>query len=229
MEIDLLESLAAVDYKDEKLLSSVKEAAQKKFGDKHSYIRSLWVLREYKKRGGKVEYSGKRPSKEEVKKNVQKEVERLRSEASELDFSDFAREFLDEVEAREYSEAEKKTLNKPFRLPSGSSKKYGVYVKNDKGNVVLVRFGDSSMQNRRDDPERRKSFRARHKCDTNPGPKWKAKFWACSLWASDKSVTEILNASEASVEDFVELTQEQIFSLNPELSNVNLVEEDPTL
>ena len=100
MEIDLLESLSAIEYKDQKLLDSVKNAAQEKFGDKSSYVRSLWVLREYKKRGGKVKYSGERPSKEQIKKNVEKEVERLRSEASELDFSDFAREFLEKVAAR---------------------------------------------------------------------------------------------------------------------------------
>ena len=47
-----------------------------------------------------------------------------------------------------------------------------MYVKNDKGNVVKVNFGDPNMEIKRDDPNRRKSFRARHNCD-NPGPKWK--------------------------------------------------------
>lgn len=83
----------------------------------------------------------------------------------------------------DYSEAEKKTLNKPFRLPSGSNKKFGVYVKNDKGNVVMVKFGDPNMEIRRDDPERRKSFRARHQCDTNVGPRWKARYWSCKFWS----------------------------------------------
>lgn len=84
--------------------------------------------------------------------------------------------------SRQIAEAkEKKTLNKPFRTPSGP-KKFGVYVKNDKGNVVLVRFGDPKMEIKRDDPERRKSFRARHNCD-NPGPKWKAKYWSCRFWS----------------------------------------------
>ena len=83
----------------------------------------------------------------------------------------------------EYSEAEKKTLNKPFRLPSGSNKKFGVYVKNDKGNVVMVKFGDPNMEIKRDDPNRRKNFRARHQCDTNVGPKWKARYWSCKFWS----------------------------------------------
>lgn len=79
-------------------------------------------------------------------------------------------------------------LNKPFRTPSGP-KKFAVYVKNDKGNVVLVRFGDPNMEIKRDDPERRKSFRARHNCD-NPGPKWKARYWSCKMW-SKKPVSSI--------------------------------------
>jgi len=56
---------------------------------------------------------------------------------------------------------EKKTLNKPFRT-SGGPKKFSVYVKNEKGNVVKVNFGDPNMEIKRDDPARRKSFRARH-------------------------------------------------------------------
>jgi hypothetical protein len=83
---------------------------------------------------------------------------------------------------------EKKTLNKPFRLPSGSKKKFGVYVKNEKGNVVKVTFGDPNMEIKRDDPERRKSFRARHQCDTNPGPKYKARYWSCKQWRAGKKV-----------------------------------------
>ena len=76
-------------------------------------------------------------------------------------------------------------LEKPFRTPEGP-KKFGVYVKNDKGNVVLVRFGDPNMDIKRDDPDRRKNFRARHGCDVDPGPKWKAKFWSCKFWSDEK-------------------------------------------
>lgn len=79
-------------------------------------------------------------------------------------------------------------LNKPFRTPGGP-KKFGVYVKNDKGNVVLVRFGDPNMEIKRDDPDRRKAFRSRHNCDS-PGPKWKARYWSCKMW-SDKPVSDI--------------------------------------
>jgi hypothetical protein len=82
-------------------------------------------------------------------------------------------------EAEEY-QGRKVTLNKPFRTPDGP-KKFSVYVKNDKGNVVKVNFGDPNMEIKKDIPARRKSFRARMRCD-NPGPKYKARFWACKSW-----------------------------------------------
>lgn len=72
----------------------------------------------------------------------------------------------------------------------GDVKKYKVYVKNDKGNVVKVNFGDPNMEIKRDDPDRRRNFRARHNCD-NPGPRWKARYWACKTW-STQSVSSML-------------------------------------
>ena len=69
-------------------------------------------------------------------------------------------------------------LNKPMR---GDVKKFKVYVKNDKGNVVKVNFGDPDMKIKKSNPARRKSFRARHNCD-NPGPKTKARYWSCRKW-----------------------------------------------
>lgn len=71
-------------------------------------------------------------------------------------------------------------LNKPFLTPGGP-KKRSVYVKNAKGNVVKVNFGDPNMEIKADNPERRKSFRARHNCD-NPGPKDMARYWSCKQW-----------------------------------------------
>ena len=81
--------------------------------------------------------------------------------------------------ASEY-QGRKVKLNKPFRTPDGP-KKFSVYVKNEKGNVVKVNFGDPNMEIKRDDPARRRSFRARHRCET-PGPKWKARYWSCKKW-----------------------------------------------
>jgi hypothetical protein len=83
------------------------------------------------------------------------------------------------IVASEY-QGRKVTLNKPFRTPGGP-KKFSVYVKNEKGNVVKVNFGDPNMKIKKNIPERRKSFRARHNCD-NPGPKWKARYWSCKAW-----------------------------------------------
>ena len=106
---------------------------------------------------------------------------------------------------------EKKTLNKPFRTPKGP-KKFSVYVKNEKGNVVKVNFGDPNMEIKRDDPKRRKSFRARHNCD-NAGPKWKARYWSCRQWRGGKKV-------EASEEwDGVTLVDHnELLAINPSLA-----------
>tara|TARA_Y100000361_G_scaffold62899_1_gene55308 strand:+ start:328 stop:1059 length:732 start_codon:yes stop_codon:yes gene_type:complete len=109
-------------------------------------------------------------------------------------------EGFEEIVSDESWAAEKnkgKKLNKPFRTPGGP-KKFSVYVKNDKGNVVKVNFGDPNMEIKRDDPARRKSFRARHGCD-NPGPKTKAKYWSCKMW-SKKSVTKVTKGSEDELE-----------------------------
>jgi hypothetical protein len=69
-------------------------------------------------------------------------------------------------------------LGKPMQ---GDVKKFKVYVKNGEGNVVKVNFGDPNMRIKKSNPERRKSFRARHNCDT-PGPRWKARYWSCRKW-----------------------------------------------
>jgi len=69
-------------------------------------------------------------------------------------------------------------LGKPMR---GDVKKFKVYVKNPKGNVVKVNFGDPNMRIKKSNPARRKSFRARHNC-ANPGPRHKARYWSCRKW-----------------------------------------------
>lgn len=90
-----------------------------------------------------------------------------------------------EIEEEEYilSEAEyrgrKVKLNSPFRTPGGP-KKFAVYVKNDKGNVVKVTFGDPNLRVRNNNPGARKSFRARHKCDQKKD-RTKAGYWSCNV------------------------------------------------
>jgi hypothetical protein len=74
------------------------------------------------------------------------------------------------------------------KIMQGDIKKSKVYVKNDKGKVVKVNFGfggksahGKRMVIKKNNPARRKSFRARMKCDT-PGPRWKPRYWACRTW-----------------------------------------------
>ena len=83
------------------------------------------------------------------------------------------------AQAAEY-QGRKVKLGKPFRTPKGP-KKFSVYVKNPKGNVVKVNFGDPNMKIKKNIPGRRKNFRARHNCD-NPGPRHKARYWSCRAW-----------------------------------------------
>ena len=75
-------------------------------------------------------------------------------------------------------------LGKPMQ---GDAKKFKVYVKNPKGNVVKVNFGQGgdakggTMRIRKSNPNARKNFRARHNCDS-PGPRHKARYWSCRKW-----------------------------------------------
>lgn len=101
------------------------------------------------------------------------------------------------VEKAEYR-GEKVTLDKPFRLPSGSTKKFGVYVKSgDK--VKKVTFGSPTMEIRRDDPKARANFRSRHNCDSKTD-KTTAGYWSCKMWEPGTSVSEMLSKDER--EDF---------------------------
>lgn len=101
-------------------------------------------------------------------------------------FGEILRDILNEAEYR----GKKVTLRKPFRTPNGP-KKFSVYVRNKKsGNVIKVNFGDPNMAIRRDEPERRKNYRARHHCDPNPGPDTKANYWSCKFW-SKKPVSKM--------------------------------------
>jgi hypothetical protein len=83
----------------------------------------------------------------------------------------------DDLEEAEY-QGRKVPLGKPMK---GDVKKSKVYVKNAKGNVVKVNFGDPNMKIKKSNPARRRSFRARHNCD-NPGPRTSARYWSCRAW-----------------------------------------------
>ena len=99
------------------------------------------------------------------------------------EFVEFMREYKSDINEAEYQGRTVK-LGKPMQ---GDVKKFKVYVKNPQGNVVKVNFGQGgnakggTMKIRKNNPEARKSFRARHNCD-NPGPRHKARYWSCRKW-----------------------------------------------
>tara|TARA_Y100000996_G_scaffold116570_1_gene86701 strand:- start:464 stop:1339 length:876 start_codon:yes stop_codon:yes gene_type:complete len=104
------------------------------------------------------------------------------------DFMSYMKETYGTMKESQLEEAEyqgrKVKLGKPMQ---GDTKKFKVYVKNPKGNVVKVNFGHGGpgkgkgMSIKKNNPKRRKSFRARHNCD-NPGPRHKARYWSCRKW-----------------------------------------------
>ena len=112
---------------------------------------------------------------------VMKEAEEITLE-SRNDMIELLHYVKEQSDALEESKYHGKTvpLNKMMR---GDVKKFKVYVKNPAtGNIKKVNFGDPNMRIKKSNPARRKSFRARHHCDTNPGPKTKARFWSCRNW-----------------------------------------------
>jgi hypothetical protein len=103
-----------------------------------------------------------------------------------VDYLDSVADYMKGLEKTAATKKKKNPkLNKPFRTPSGP-KKFSVYVKNDKGNIVKVNFGDPNMKIKSNIPGRRKNFRARHNCE-NPGPKTKARYWSCRQWSNSAS------------------------------------------
>jgi len=97
------------------------------------------------------------------------------------DYQDFI-PYLKELKEGTLEEAEYQgrdvKLGKPMQ---GDVKKFKVYVKNPKGNVVKVNFGQKGMNIKKDNPGARKSFRARHKCDQDK-PRTSAGYWSCRKW-----------------------------------------------
>ena len=136
-----------------------------------------------KKESGKYDKDGKKLKEEDPCWNGYKQVGTKMKNGKVV--PNCVKEETEELEEAEYK-GRKVTLNNPSRSNDGK-KKFYVYVKNDKGNIIKLGFGDPNMEIKRDDPARRKSFRARHGCD-NPGPKWKAKYWSCYQWRASHKV-----------------------------------------
>ena len=142
--------------------------------------KGLWHnIRAKRARGEKPAPKGSKAHKDAVKaaKRINSMNERVlyRNEVLRL-------EIVEHNEPIMYTEAEyqgrKIKLNKPMQ---GDVKKFKVYVNNEKGNVVKVNFGQKGMSIKKDNAERRKSFRARHKCDTAKD-KTTPRYWSCRKW-----------------------------------------------
>jgi len=102
------------------------------------------------------------------------------------EFVEFMREYqqqLNEADCDCLLEAEYQGRTVPLGKPMrGDSKKFKVYVKNPKTDkVVKVNFGAKGMNIKKNNPIRRRAFRARHNC-ANPGPRTKARYWSCRKW-----------------------------------------------
>ena len=102
------------------------------------------------------------------------------------DFIDFLKGYstqLEEANCNCVYEAEYQGRDVKLGKPTqGDVKKFKVYVKNPKtGKTIKVNFGDKTMRIKKSNPDRRKSFRARHNCE-NPGPRTKARYWSCRKW-----------------------------------------------
>ena len=149
--------------------------------------KGLWHnINQKKKRGEKSARKGSKAYKAAVKagnklKKGKSENVLYRSEKLRIEIIEHSEPII--FQEAEY-QGRKVKLNKPMQ---GDVKKFKVYVKNPKGNVVKVNFGQGgdakggTMKIRKSNPKARKSFRARHNCD-NPGPRHKARYWSCKKW-----------------------------------------------
>lgn len=164
---------------NKELYSRIKSRMKSKYKVWPSAYASAAVVKAYKAAGG-----GYRNVKEVIK-NPSYQLEGYSTNAcgkiTELHF------VLGESETQKITEAEyrgrKVSLGKPFRTPGGP-KKFSVYVRKPNGNVVKVNFGhkgsggEKTMKIKKSNAARRRSFRARHRCDS-PGPRDKARYWSC--------------------------------------------------
>lgn len=116
----------------------------------------------------------------EISTDLEENLDEITYDSDDDFFEDYGVMWFNEDE--EIDEAEyqgrKVKLGKPMQ---GDVKKFKVYVRNPKGNVVKVNFGEKGSKIKKSNPERRRSFRARHNCD-NPGPRHKARYWSCKKW-----------------------------------------------
>jgi len=172
--INSIEKMVGMKATDEK---QVKNRMFLKMGDFDELDEGLWDnIRKKRARGEKMRKKGEKgaPTQDQIKR------------AQEECCAECTGHYDHVITESEY-QGKKVTLNNPIRTSENPNKKFKVYVKGESGKVVVVRFGDPKMSIKRDDPARRKSFRARHDC-ANPGPKWKARYWSCYQWRASAKV-----------------------------------------
>lgn len=153
------------------------------YADIEESSEGLWAnIRAKRARGEKSSPKGSEAYKKAVaagkKINAMDEVDEINEYCPQC-LAEYIMENYNKLNEAEYR-GRKVSLGKPFLTPGGP-KKRSVYVKNAKGNVVKVNFGDPNMRIKKSNPARRKSFRARHNC-SNPGPRDKARYWSCRAW-----------------------------------------------
>ncbi len=142
-------------------------------------INMKYVIEKVKGADGKAcwkgyRYAGTEDGKDKCVKIGEKVI--YRDEALRLEIVEHSEPVI--FQEAEY-QGRKVKLGKPS---AGDVKKFKVYVRDPKtGNVKKVNFGQKGARIKKDNPARRKSFRARHNCD-NPGPRTKARYWSCRKW-----------------------------------------------
>jgi hypothetical protein len=148
--------------------------------DEETTLEGLWAnINAKKARGEKSSPKGSKAYKAAVAAgNKLDEVDEI-NEYCPMCLAEYIMENYNKIEEAEYH-GRKVSLGKPFLTPGGP-KKRSVYVKNAKGNVIKVNFGDPNMRIKKSIPARRRSYRARHHCE-NPGPRTKANYWSCRAW-----------------------------------------------
>jgi len=154
----------------DKMKKKTKEMQKEELNEKGP---GLWANIHKKRKEG-------RPMRKKGEKGAPTTTQIKRAQGEETELNEWG-------EVTEKDDKSGKELNNPTR---GDVKKYKVYVKNKKGNVVKVEFGDPNMSIKRDDPAARKNFRARHNCDQKKD-KTTAGYWSCKFW-STKSVTDLM-------------------------------------
>ena len=184
------DSLSTAELVDEEILSPMKLVSEKNISEDLKYHISNGlsltenIFRTYSESYFKLINEVRDLYLKNLIKLCEVDAELVDSDIGKTDFYEGRKVYLDapvELDEDYVMEAEyrgkKVDLNKPFRTP-GESKKYAVYVKNKKGNVVKVKFGDPNLKGNWNDKAAQKSFVARHKCHlkkdkTSPG------YWSC--------------------------------------------------